>query len=43
MPCSLVQLAHVVVCVLVLVDVICAMIVDLIAHVHVVAVYVQFS
>ena len=43
MPCSLVQLAHVVVCVVKLVDVICVMIVVLIAHVDVVAVYVQFS
>ena len=31
-PCSLVQLARVVVCVLVLVDVICVMVVVLIAH-----------
>ena len=38
-PCSLVQLARVVVCVLVLVDVICVMIVVLIARVDV----VQFS
>ena len=35
-PCSLVQLAHVVVCVIVLVDVVCVMIVVLIAHVDVV-------
>ena len=42
-PCSQVHLARVVVCVLVLVDVICVMIVVLIAHVDVVAVYVQFS
>ena len=38
-PCSLVQLARVVVCVRVLVDVLCVMIVVLIAHVDV----VQFS
>ena len=38
-----VQLARVVVCVVKLVDVICVMIVVLIAHVDVVAVYVQFS
>ena len=31
-PCSLVQLAHVVVCVIVLVDVVCVMLVVLIAH-----------
>ena len=43
MPCSLVQLARVVVCVVKLVDVFCVMIVVLIAHVDVVAVYVQFS
>ena len=43
MPCSLVQLARVGVCVMKLVDVICVMIVVLIAHVDVVAVYVQFS
>ena len=42
-PCSHVQLARVVVCVVKLVDVICVMIVVLIAHVDVVAVYVQFS
>ena len=42
-PCSQVQLARVVVCVIVLVDVVCVMIVVLIAHVDVVAVYVQFS
>ena len=36
MPCSQVQLARVVVCVLVLVDVVCVMIVVLIAHVDVV-------
>ena len=43
MLCSQVQLARVVVRVLVLVDVVCVMIVVLIAHVDVVAVYVQFS
>ena len=42
-PCSHVQLARVVVCVVKLVDVICVMLVVLIAHVDVVAVYVQFS
>ena len=42
-PCSLVQLARVVVFVVKLVDVICVMLVVLIAHVDVVAVYVQFS
>ena len=42
-PCSRVQLAHVGVCVIVLVDVVCVMIVVLIAHVDVVHVYVQFS
>ena len=42
MPCSQVQLARVVVCVLVL-DVVCVMLVVLIAHVVVRAVYVQFS
>ena len=36
MPCSQVQLARVVVCVIVLVVVVCAMIVVLIAHVDVV-------
>ena len=36
MPCSQVQLARVVVCVLVLVDVVCVMIVVFIAHVDVV-------
>ena len=36
MPCSQVQLARVVVCVIVLVDVVCVMIVVLIAHVDVV-------
>ena len=41
-PCSQVQLARVVVCVIVLVDVVCVMMV-LIAHVVVRAVYVQFS
>ena len=41
--CSQVQLARVVVYVVKLVDVICVMIVVLIAHVDVVAVYVQFS
>ena len=40
MPCSLVQLARVVVCVLVLVDVICVMIVLLIGHVAVDAILV---
>ena len=35
-PCSQVQLARVVVCVIVLVDVVCVMIVVLIAHVDVV-------
>ena len=35
-PCSLVQLARVVICVFVLVDVLCVMIVVLIAHVDVV-------
>ena len=43
MPCSHVQLARVVVCVVKLVDVIFVMIVVLLAHVDVVAVYVQFS
>ena len=42
-PSSQVQLARVVVRVLVLVDVICVMIVVLIAHVDIRAVYVQFS
>ena len=42
-PCSQVQLARVVVCVLVLVDVICVMLVVLIARVDIRAVYVQFS
>ena len=42
-PCSQVQLARVVVCVLVLVDVVCIMIIVLIAHVDAIAVYVQFS
>ena len=42
-PCSQVQIARVGVCVLVLVDVVCVMIVKLIARVDVVAVYVQFS
>ena len=42
-PCSLVQLAGVVVVRVILVDVICVMIVVLIAHFDVVAVYVQFS
>ena len=41
--CSQVQLARVVVRVLVLVDVVCVMIVVLIDHVDVVAVFVQFS
>ena len=43
MLCSQVQLARVVVRVLVLVDVVCVMLFVLIAHVDVVAVYVQFS
>ena len=42
-PCSHVQLARVVVCVVKLVDVNCVMIVVLIAHVDVVAVNTQFS
>ena len=42
-PCSLGQLARVDVRVLVLVDVVCVMVVVLIAHVDVVAVFVQFS
>ena len=42
-PCSQVQLARVVVRVLVLVDVVCVMLVVLIAHVVFHAVYVQFS
>ena len=42
-PCSHVQFARVVVCVVKLVDEIYNMIVVLIAHVDVVAVYVQFS
>ena len=42
-PCSHVQLARVVVCVLVLVDVVCVMIVLFIAHVDIRAVYMQFS
>ena len=42
-PCSQVQLAHVGVRVLVLVDVICVMLVVLIAHVDIRAVYVKFS
>ena len=41
-PCSQVQLARVVVRVLVLVDVVCVMIVVIIAHVDVVAVYTVF-
>ena len=41
-PCSQVQLARVVVRVLVLVDVVCVMIVVLIAQVDVVAVHTQF-
>ena len=36
MPCSQVQLARVVVCVIVLVDVVCVMLVVLIAHMDVV-------
>ena len=42
-PCSQVQLARVVVRVLVLVDVVCVMLVVLIARVDIRAVYVQFS
>ena len=42
-PCSQVQLARVVVRVLVLVDVVCVMLVVLIAHVVFHAVYVQYS
>ena len=42
-PCSQVQLVRVVVRVLVLVDVICVMLVVLIARVDIRAVYVQFS
>ena len=42
-PCSQVQLARVGVCVIVLVDVVCVMIVVLIARVDIRAVYVQFS
>ena len=42
-PCSQVQLARVVVCVIVLVDVVCVMIVVLIAHVDIRAENVQFS
>ena len=42
-PCSQVQLARVGVRVLVLIDVVCVMLVVLIAHVDVIAVYVQFS
>ena len=42
-PCSQVQLARVGVCVIVLDDVVCVMIVVLIAHVDIRAVYVQFS
>ena len=42
-PFSQVQLARVVVCVLVLVDVVCVMLVVLIAHVVFHAVYVPFS
>ena len=41
--CSLVQLARVVIARVIHVDVICVMFVVLIAHVDVVAVYVQFS
>ena len=43
MPCSLVQLARVVVVRDILVDVVCVMHVVLIAQFDVVAVYVQFS
>ena len=43
MSCSLVQLARVVIARVIHVDVICVMFVVLIAHVDVVAVYVQFS
>ena len=43
MPCSRVQLARIGVCVIVLVDVICVMLVVLIAHVVVRAVDTQFS
>ena len=43
MPCSQVQLARVGVRVIVLVDVVCVMLVVLIAHVVFHAVYVQFS
>ena len=42
-PCSLVQLAHFVVCVRVLVDVVCVMIVILIAHHAVGAILVAIS
>ena len=42
-PCSQVQLARVGVHIIVLVDVVCVMIVVLIAHVDIRAVYVQFS
>ena len=42
-PCSQVQLARVGVCVIVLVDVVCVMLVVLIAHVDIRVVYVQFS
>ena len=42
MPCSLVQLARVVVVRDILIDVICVMLVVLITHVDVVAVFVQF-
>ena len=42
-PCSQVQFASVVVRVLVPVDVVCVMIVALIAHVDIRAVFVQFS
>ena len=42
-PCSQVQLSRVVVRVLVLVDVVCVMLVVLIARVDIRAVYVQFS
>ena len=43
MPCSQVQLARVSVCVIFLVDVVCVMIVVLVAHVDIRAVYAQFS
>ena len=42
-PCSQVQLARIVVCVLVLVDVVCVMLVVFIARVEIHAVSTQFS